>query len=268
MNNTNRTVWIVVAVVMGVLLCCCVAVVGAALAGLLTAVPLSREIEFGGRVQERTEQVFTVEQAPVLEVDNFAGNVVVRSGGSGEMRVVITKKARNSSALDRISLDLNEDDDGVRIRTSKPGFVGDTMSVDLEIVVPADARLDLSTDAGNVEVDDVEGEITAHSGAGNVRVQDAGGPVALDTGAGNVDYKGKPRGECTFETGAGNITLHLPGDADIELQLNTGIGNINVGGFDVAGEVSRTEIDGVIGTGQQATIEARTGAGNIRLVRR
>jgi len=266
MDNRNRTLWIVIAIVVAVLLCCCVLVVGAAVTGLLATAPFSQEAGFG-RVEERTEQVFTVGQAPTLEVESFAGDVVVRSGESGEMRIIITKKAMNSNALNRINVNLREDDDGVRVRASHPG-VNTNMSIDFEILVPADARLDLDTSAGNVQVDDVRGEISAHTGAGNVRVQGAAAPVALDTGAGDVDYQGEPRGECAFSTGAGNVTLHLPADVDVEVRLDTGIGNISLDGFDVEGDVSATEVDGVIGTSEQTTIKAKTGAGNISLVRR
>jgi DUF4097 and DUF4098 domain-containing protein YvlB len=265
MESGNRTVWIVVAViVVGVLLCCCVVVAGAAVAGLY-AFPISREVGFA-RMEETTEQVFIVGEAPSLEVENFAGRVTVRSGESGEIRVAVTKRALSSDRLDQIDVNVSEQDDGVRIRTSGPGVLTGNMSVDLEAFVPADARLELDTRAGNVEVDDVRGEISTHSGAGNVRVQGAAAPVRLDTNAGEIDYEGEPEGDCFFNSAAGNITLRLPADANVEVRLRTGVGNINLGDFDVEGETSRTEVEGMIGTGGEATIEARTGAGNITLV--
>lgn len=142
------------------------------------------------------------------------------------------------------------------------------MSVDIEVFVPSDARLELASGAGNVEVDNVMGEISAHSGAGNVEVWGAAASVALDTGAGEVNYAGQPRGTCTFRTGAGNITLQLPSDVNAEIELNTGIGNISLGGFDVQGDTRGTDVQGTIGTGEQATIVADTGVGNISLTRR
>ncbi len=266
MENRNRTVWIVALILVGVLLCCCMLVVGTALTGILATAPLSRDVGFS-RVEERSEQAFTVEEAPQLRVDNFAGDVTVQSGAGGQIRVVVTKSAMNSDALNRINVDLREDDDGVRIETSHPG-INTNMSVDFEISVPADARLDLRTGAGNVEVDDVEGEISAHTGAGNVRVQGTSAPVALETGAGNINYEGEPAGDCTFQTGAGSITLSLPEDLNAEVGLTSGMGNVDVRGFDVEGQTSRTEVDGRIGSGEEATIEAHTGAGNVTLTRR
>lgn len=266
MQNSNQTVLIVVIVAVGVLLCCCALVVAAAVAGALSLAPLSQEGGIG-RVEERTEQIFTVDEAPVLGVDNFAGDITVRPGESGQVRIVVTKRAANSNRLNAIDINMEERDDEVRIRASKPSGLTSNVSVDFEIYVPAGAELDLETGAGNVRVNDVEGEVAAHTGAGNVQVEGATGPVALDTGAGNVRYEGEPMDRCTFKTGTGNVTLVLPGDVDAEVELSTGIGNIDLGGFDVAGDVSRTEVEGRIGTGEDATIRAETGAGNINLER-
>jgi predicted membrane protein len=267
MESGNRTVWIVIAViVVGALLCCCVVAVGAAVAGLY-AFPISQETGVG-RVAERTEQSFTVGDAPTLEVDNFAGDVTVRSGGGGEIRVIVTKRAASDSQLDRISVDVSEQADGVRVQTSHPGTSIGGVSVQLEILVPGDARLELDTGAGNVAVDGVQGEVSARSGAGNVRVRGAAGLVDLEVGAGEIDYEGDPQGDCTFTNNVGNVTLRLPEDVNAEVRLTTGVGNVDLGGFDVEGEVGRTEVDGVIGTGEEANIEARTGAGNVVLVRR
>lgn len=267
MGNGNRTIWIVIAVILvGALLCCCVVAVGAAVAGLY-AFPVSREMGIG-RVEERTEQIFTVGETPTLEVENFAGDVTVRSGEGDEIRVTVTKRAGSGSQLNRIDVDVSEQADGVEIRTSHPGTSIGGASVRLEVSVPNDARLELDTGAGNVVVDGVEGEISARSGAGNVRVEGAAASVELSTGAGNIDYEGDPQGDCTFDNSVGNVTLGLPANVDAEVRLTTGIGNVELGGFDVEGEISRTEVDGVIGTGEEATIEARTGAGNVVLIRR
>lgn len=262
----NRTVWIVLAVVAAaVLLCCCVLVVGIAVYGLAATSSGVREVTVG-RVQERTEQRFAVDDAPVVEVVTFAGDVTLRAGSGGEVDVVVTKKAGGSTQLDRISVTVSETQDGVRIEATAPRSAGGYRSVDVDVTVPSDAQLALETGAGNIGVVDVAGSITAHTGAGNVEVEGGVGPVSLDTGAGEVDYAGDPQGDCTFSTGAGNVTLRLPAALDAEVELHAGIGNIELGGFDVTGEVSDTEVDGVIGSGEDATIEARTGAGNVELI--
>ena len=270
MEKNNRNLWIILGVVV-VLLCCCVVAVAALIAtagaGLFTALPVVQEGGVG-RVTERTEQVYPVGQAPTLVVDNFAGDVTVRTGEDGRIRAIVTKRATNSDSLQRIDPEFIQMADGLRIRISRPGGMVSNVSANLEIFVPADAQLQLDTGAGNVQVDGVTGEISAHTGAGNVEVRGAAAPVALNTGAGNVDYAGQPGGTCTFSTGAGNISLQLPADLNAQIDLNTGIGNISLGGFNVVGDTSGTDVQGTIGSGEGATIEANTGVGNISLTRR
>jgi DUF4097 and DUF4098 domain-containing protein YvlB len=139
--------------------------------------------------------------------------------------------------------------------------------VQFEITAPAGTRLDADTGAGNVETDGITGEIDIHTGAGNIDIRGATGTVRLDSGAGNTRYQGIPQGECRFETGAGNIRLTLPADVNVQVGLDTGVGNIDVD-FSVDGQVTRREVRGVIGSGAQGTIYAHTGTGNIDVVRR
>jgi hypothetical protein len=272
MERSNRNVWIIVIVVL-VILCCCVAVAAAAAIGLFTSWSFSFDRDWDwdwdlGRETERIEESFDVGATPRLEIDSFAGNVTVRAGEANTIRVVATKKASNRSNLDRIEIDWHEQDDGLRIETSHSRRTASNMSVELEITAPAGSRLELDSGAGNIQVEDIAGEMDVHTGAGNVDVQRAEGRVSLDTGAGNITYDGTPQGNCRVETGAGNITLKLPAEVDVEVELDTGIGNVDVSGFDVDGEVSRGEVDGIIGSDPQSRIEAHTGAGNIDLVRR
>ena len=264
MESKNRNVWIIVAVIVVVLCCCALAVVAAAVA-LFTTQPFDWTWSTSFQ-SERSEEAFAVGDAPSLTIDNFAGNVSVRSGQSGVIRVATTRKARTRGDLDRIEVAVSERDGGLVVKTDKPSSVYNA-SVELEITAPGGTRLDVDTGAGNLTIDGITGEIDAHSGAGDTDIRGAAGTARLDTGAGNVRYQGTPQGECRFETGAGNITLALPADPNVRVDLQTGIGNIDVD-FSVDGEVTRAEVQGVIGSGAEGTIYAHTGAGNIDVVRR
>jgi hypothetical protein len=264
MESKNRNVWIIVAVIV-VVLCCCALAVAAAAVAWFTAQPL--EWSWSSSLQsERSEEAFAVGDAPSLKIDNFAGNVTVRTGESGLIRVAATRKARSQNDLDRIEVEVSERDGGLVIKTEKPSAFGNA-SVELEITAPAGTRLDADTGAGNVDIDGITGEIDAHSGAGDMGVRGATGAARLDTGAGSIRYEGTPQGECRFETGAGNIKLTLPADLNVQVDLDSGVGNIDVD-FAVDGQVSKREVRGVIGSGAQGTIYAHTGAGNIDVVRR
>jgi hypothetical protein len=246
MESNNRTVWIIVAVIV-VALCCCALVVAAAAAGWFVSQPFgwSASTSLQG---ERSEESFAVGGAPKLKIDNFAGNVTVRTGPSGLVRVAATRRARNRADLDRIEVDVSERDGGLVIKTEKPSTLS-AASVDLEITVPAGTLLEVDTGAGNVDIDDSSGPIDVHIGAGNIR------------------YQGAPQGECRFESGAGNIRLTLPADLNVRVDLQTGAGDIDVD-YAVDGRVTGRAVQGVIGSGAEGTIYAQVGAGNIDLLRR
>lgn len=264
MESKNRTVWIIVAVIVVGLCCCGLAVAVAAVSWFATQ-PLDW-VGVTSLQSERSEEAFVVGDAPSLKIDNFAGNVTVRAGERGVIRVVATKKAPRVGDLDRIELQIDEQNGGLTIRTRKPsGFTN--AAVELEITAPAGTSLDADTGAGNVDVDGLANEIGAHSGAGNLDVRGAAATARLDTGAGSIRYQGTPQGECRFETGAGNITLVLPADLNVRVDLDTGMGNIDVD-YVVDGQVTRTEVNGVIGDGSQGSIYAQSGTGNIDLIRR
>jgi hypothetical protein len=269
--NRNRNIWIIViAAIVGLLLVCLL--IGAAVVFITGAWGVTALRDRGGmgpaRVTEQTQQVFDVEPGATLEVDNFAGNITVRTGPTGQIMLTVTRRAGVPADLARIEVNIRDELEGLQIRTSQPTGRPGNWSVEFAITVPPDTVLDLDTGAGNVVVEGVEGEIASRTGAGNVTVRDAMAPVTLRTGAGNISYEGDPSGLCTFDTGAGNITLRLPADAEVALDLNSGVGNIELGGFEVAGEVSRSRVSGVIGSGEQATIEADASVGNIVLVQR
>jgi DUF4097 and DUF4098 domain-containing protein YvlB len=192
--------------------------------------------------------------------------VIVRTGQSGAITVAATKRARSQGDLDRIEIQVSERDGGLAIKTENRSSLRD-ISVDLEVTTPDGTRLDAHTGAGNVDIDGITGGIDAHSGAGNLEVRGVAGTARLDTGAGNIGYQGAPQGDCRFETGAGNITLSMPADVNVQVDLQTGMGNIDVD-FAVDGQVTRRQVRGAIGSGAQGTVYAQTGVGNIDLVRR
>ncbi len=225
----------------------------------------------GGQVRESFEQRFPAGEAPALTIDNFAGQVTVTAGGAGEIQVIVSKRASGQSRLDRIEVEMQEQEGGLEIRTRDPSRLSN-VSVDLEIRAPASTRVDVHTGAGTVVVQglnndvrvesgagsvtvrDVRGDIEVHTGAGNIDVRGARGSAWLDSGAGSITYNGEPQGECRFETGTGSIDLYLPADVDVEVDLSTGVGDVDVA-FEVVGQVSRREVRGVIGSGAQGSIE-------------
>jgi hypothetical protein len=300
MESKNRTLWILVFVVVAAL-CLCLLVLGIGLftwyttgAWNLGALP--------GAGEARIEQAFDLGPEPTLQIDNFAGDVIVRAGEGTTLQVTATKRAPSSRNLERLEVNLIESQGGLLIRTRRPAGVLNA-SVRIEITAPRGTRLDASTGAGRIvasglqgdarvdtgsgsielremggnleartgsggiDIRNAAGDIQAETGSGGIDVSGVRGVVRLQTGSGGIDYAGQPRGDCRFQTGSGGITLALPADVQVRVDLTTGSGSIDVD-FAVEGTQSRGAVRGLIGDGSQGSISAHTGSGAIDVIRR
>jgi len=264
-TSSNRTIWIILGVIL-VLACCCVlAAAGAFLVVADRTVGLTPPSFTLGRASETAERTYNVSAQPLLQVDDFAGAITITAGEPGVIRVVATRRAPGRGDLDNIRIEYTQLDNGLHIVTSLPSARISNRAVDLDIQVPADAHIIVDTGAGQVIVDGVAGELDLHTGAGEVTATGAMGGGRLDTGAGAVRYEGEPRSNLSLQAGAGEIVIALPSSANVELDLNAAIGDVDVAAFDVVGDVSLHYVQGTIGSGGP-TIEASTAAGSIRLI--
>ncbi|HKC39958.1 MAG TPA: DUF4097 family beta strand repeat-containing protein [Gemmatimonadales bacterium] len=167
--------------------------------------------------------------------------------------------------------------------------------------------LKLDTGSGNVDVRDATGDIGLESGSGDItasglhggqiKLESGSGNITLtgaeatglkiDTGSGEVTVTGAKGDELRFETGSGNVdvaltatfrslsvetgsgdvTLRVPPTISAEVELDTGSGEIDLGGLTI--QVRRLEEDhitGTIGDGR-GRLSIETGSGNVRLVK-
>lgn len=265
-ESKNRTVWILVLVVLLLVACCALAVVVGGVGWFAARSVNIEPFVMSGTNQDRVQQTFQVDDAPSLDIQNFAGSITVRAGSRGVVEVNAVKKASSRSRLNLIQIDMSQTSSGLQIKTTNRGQPSN-MSVDLEIRAPANTSLVVETGAGTVYVDGLVASIDIQSGAGQVDLRGATGPVRVQVGAGQILYQGAPQGVCRFDTGAGEIRLSVPADWNMEVDLSTAIGAVSID-FPVDGLVRLREVKGVVGNGSQASIEAHTGAGAVNLNRR
>lgn len=262
--NKNRTLWIVIGVVVVLLaLCGLLAVLAVGYLVITDSKVAVNDPGAGvGQVTDRIERTFNVGADPTLTIGNIAGTINIRAGEPGVIHVVAVRRAPGRGDLDDITIDWDERDDGLGITTSARLRRTSNRAVNLEITVPPDTNVVVDNGAGTVLVQAVRGELDLHSGAGDVGATGGLAGGRLDTGAGTVRYEGAPLEDLFLETGAGSIVLFLPADADVDLDLSTGVGSVDTDEFEVFGDVSPRHVNGSIGTGGP-TIEAHTGAGSI-----
>ena len=320
METQNRNTFVIIVVVVAVvaLLCCLALVAVAAATGLFFPIWRTEGGPGAAAAMARTEESFDVGSTPQLQLSNFAGSVLVRSGAGEQIHVIATKRVTPASDLERVEINFDHRGSELVIQTRKPARLM-AANVEFEITVPPGTQAELRTGAGTVEVEgiqggvivdtgsgsveawallgavdlhtgsgtitvqDVTGDLTldsgsgglsvrglngsldAHTGSGSIDVNGTTGQVRLDTGSGSVEYLGAPEGECRFETGSGRIVLRLPAALDARVDLSTASGTVDVA-FPVEGEVGRRDVRGVIGSGEEASIFAQTGTGDIQVL--
>lgn len=174
---------------------------------------------------------------PSLVVNHFAGNITVRNGEEGHITANLTKKSRLSdeaeaqAQLEQITMSFSQSGTDVTLDVDRPDSFAELVnspSADLELLVPAGTVLAINLGAGDITVEEPEGDVTINTGAGNATVSlpgDASFRLAVTGGAVNVtsDFEGVPDGGV-----AANIEVAI-GDAPAQaITLNIGAGEIRL----------------------------------------
>ena len=132
------------------------------------------------------------------------------------------------------------------------------LKVEFEFEVPLRFNLDLETQAGDLEVERLEGQLRATTAGGNIRSGDIGGPVKVETAGGAIAL-GNIGGRLEAQTAGGSIRV---GDVKGNALLETSGGEINAGRVD--GTVTAETAGGdIVLRGAAGTLRAETAGGQI-----
>lgn len=126
-------------------------------------------------------------------------------------------------------------------------------------------EITLHTGSGNITLKKLEGSIDAGAGSGNVRLEEFAGGGKIETGSGNITVKAESlTGNLAIKAGSGNVRAELPGDASFHFQAKTGSGNIQTD-FDrnLSYNKKGNSAEGDVGEKTDLVVEARTNSGNV-----
>src|SRR3989475_4759789 len=185
---------------------------------------------------QQTDTTVPVRAGARLEINNFGGEIAVKTWSRNAVRVVADHSSR-----DRIPLDAS--DQVVRVKTE--GGRRGPSQIDYAVTVPAWMALNLSGVYTDIKVDGaqneitaetVQGEITVLGGSGNVSLKSVMGAVTLEKARGRIALsRGNEEsratevsGDLTAETVNGDITLIQIESANAE--ANTVNGDITYDG--------------------------------------
>jgi len=255
----------------------------------------------GGPLAQQREH-FTVSGSEVA-VFNLAGKVQVVPGGSGAVAVDVTRGGRDAGRLrieqgpkggiqtlrviypgSRIvypeiggfsNSNVEVSEDGtfggdwkqflkVHRRVSIHGSGSGTHAwADLRITVPRGLKLRIHHVAGDVTVENVEGDLMVDHHMGTLDVHGTKGVLNLDTGSGAVTVR-DVEGDITVDTGSGGV--EITGMKGSRLSLDTGSGSVRVDGAEADRVIVDTGSGGVRIEGLKANdVRLDTGSGPVEV---
>ena len=116
----------------------------------------------------------------------------------------------------------------VKIRSSGGGL---DAHADLDVRVPSGSRVLVYLAVGQVEVTNVDGDLTVDVGSADIRASGTRGSLVLDTGSGDIKLDGA-RGDVVLDTGSGDV--EVTGVSEGELLVDTGSGDVTGGDISAA----------------------------------
>jgi len=139
-----------------------------------------------------------------------------------------------------------------------------------EVTMPSDRDLELWTGLGDIEVAQVEGNISIDVGAGRVTVFGGADGVAIRTGAGDVEIE--TTGHTSATTERGDVVVSQLGAGGNDLVISTSYGNIDATlrsdanlNLDLEASGSIRVQTRTVSTVSQGSFSREVGNGNVRI---
>ncbi len=216
---------------------------------------------FASDCANHADRSFNVERADIKTLVAKLGSTDLRVRGErGGTRIEIQARACASSAddLERLVIDQHRDGDRLIIETEHNKgsytyslFGSSYAYLELEIRVPLDLAVEVDTGSGDVDAQDLA-SLTYEAGSGDLNVENIVGELIASVGSGDVEGSAIGRFHL-LSTGSGDFNLHdIRGDVEVgkvgsgDLRLRKIAGSIHVGHvgsgdldlFGIGGDVS------------------------------
>ena len=235
----------------------------------LTAAALARAEDYPA--SEKFAQNYPVSAQAVLSLSNINGSIEIIAWDKNMIALETEKRARTAEDLPKILIKIDATTDHLTIETKhqKDGWFGRSVKGLVHYTLHVPAGIDLrkiESVNSNISISEVHGEVIASTVNGNIHITDVTAAAKLDTVNGNIEatvaQTAKER-TISAQSVNGNCKLTLPADIAANLQASTVNGHIKCAFPLTPQQSSRTKLEGHVGQGLEATIEASTVNGNI-----
>lgn len=220
---------------------------------------------------EEVTKTFPISGRAKVKVQTDDGAVRVSTGDIKQVEVRVTYEGYKLDRDLRVSTTQNGDSIDISAKTSGSWgmhFGVHHTNLRVEVHMPKDADLEVTTGDGGVDVDSIKGSLNVHTGDGHINVQGARGDIHLRAGDGHVEGR-ELDGTLEVTTGDGHInvsgrfdSLNLrAGDGSITAKAATGSKVVSSWTIHTGDGSVDLEIPGEL----QANLEASTNDGHISL---
>lgn len=196
---------------------------------------------------------FAVSGSPRVSITTFDGPVTVRGWDQSEVKYTATKRAGDEESLKQISIRAEQQGQAISINAENEN--AGNGSVQLEVYVPRNSSLHVTSGDGPLTLDGVSGDITLRSGDGPITVVNGGGQLHVNTGDGPIQinkFDGQVDARTgdgpialdgnfnalSARTGDGEISLTVPAGSSFTIETNAAADGISNEGFNVAEDVT------------------------------
>ena len=199
------------------------------------------------------EAKFNVSSGDLIDVSLRQGNIKIVTGSGNEVKVL----AKNIEEDELNLLTMEQKTGKVEIK-----FKGeDSDNFELELTIPSEMNLEMSTGGGNVSVKgDLKGTVDISTGGGNITAGNISGKTDLSTAGGNV-FVGDINGDADLSTAGGDMKA---GSINGKAEISTAGGNISVGSINNSAEIS-TAGGNISVSDIGGNAELSTAGGNIKV---
>jgi DUF4097 and DUF4098 domain-containing protein YvlB len=208
----------------------------------------------GSRFSVQESKTFAVSGVPRVNVGTFDGPITVHGWDKAEVMYTATKRAGDEEELKTISIQAEQQGGTISIIAKSTEESG---SAQLDVWVPRQSSMHVSTGDGQLSLDGVNGDITLRTGDGEIQVTNGGGQCQVNTGDGRIlvaNFQGQLDARTgdgaisldgnfnslSARTGDGTISLAVPGASNFTIETNAE-NNVSNEGLTITEDVSPSQ---------------------------
>jgi DUF4097 and DUF4098 domain-containing protein YvlB len=226
---------------------------------------------------ERTVQVSApITPGRTLDVYTDVGSITVTGGDFTDCSVTakIMAKASTEEKAQKLAeetqIKLEPADDRLKVKVEKPPMADkEVICISFSITVPRQTALDLESNVGELEIDNITEYIRAKTNVGKITCREIAGRINLTTNVGEVKVayaKGAPAAcNADISTSVGKIEFAGPDNLSAAFHASANVGSIETSlPLTVIGKIGKS-LNGTVGAGEgKVTLEANVGSIKIR----